>query len=174
VHRVNHTGPANIKVELLADRPDLLIPLARIRWREWGDEPDRQGLQWHVDTTRRETGRTELPITFVATDIAGQAVGGVGLAPLDLAELADRGPWVVGTIVHPEHRGHGVGTALITSLRRWATKAGIDQLWVATGGRATDFYRRCGFSLSEVVTLRNGEQPTILSAQLPAVPDDAA
>ncbi|MDG4829949.1 GNAT family N-acetyltransferase [Solwaraspora sp. WMMD1047] len=171
---MDRTRSEPIRVELLADRPDLLISLARIRWREWGDEPGREDLQWHIDATRRETGRTALPVTFVATDGAGEAVGGVGLTRTDLPELADRGPWVVGAIVHPQRRGYGIGTALVTSLKQWSIRTGIGQLWVATGGRAIDFYRRCGFDLTEVFTLSNGESPTILHAQLPGMTHDAA
>jgi GNAT superfamily N-acetyltransferase len=88
----------------------------------------------------------------------------VGLAAVEHPALADRGPWVVGTIVHPDRRGQGVGTALMAALRGWAAGAGFDRLWVATGDRAVDFYRRCGFEPVEVVTLPDGDRPAILSA----------
>lgn len=171
---VNGIPSAPVAVELLADRPDLLIPLARIRWREWGDHRGREELQWWIDTTRRETGRAAPPITLVATDEAGDAVGGVGLIPVEHPELANRGPWVVGTIVRPDRRSHGIGAVLMTRLKQWAAEAGIDRLWVATGGRAVDFYRRCGFDLIELVTLPNGERVTILDMRLDlAVSEDA-
>jgi hypothetical protein len=48
----------------------------------------------------------------------------------------------------------------------WATEAGIDQLWVATGGRAVDFYYDCGFMVTEVVRLADGNELTILTARL--------
>jgi hypothetical protein len=72
-----------------------------MRWLEWGDHPGRKDLQWWVDTTRRESGRDGLPVTFVAVDPAGGAVGGVGLIAVEQPELADRGPWVVGTMSGP-------------------------------------------------------------------------
>ena len=153
-----------VTFELLADRPDLLIPLARIRWSEWRNHAGREELQWWIDTTRRETGRETPPVTFVAIDTTGEVVGGVGIVPVELPELADRGPWVVGTVVRADRRGQGVGTALMSRLTRWAAEAGIDQLYVATGGRAVDFYRRCGFTVAEVVQLPNGDEPTILTS----------
>ena len=156
--------PARVTVELLADRPDLLVPLARIRWREWHDHPGREDLRWWIDTTRRETGRGGLPVTFVAADAADEAAGGVGLVAVEHPELADRGPWVVGTIVHPQRRGLGIGTALMAGLRQWAAGAGFDQLWVATGRPAVEFYRRCGFDIVGVVPLPGGDRPTILNA----------
>ena len=170
---MDHAGPLSVTVELLADRPDLLVPLARIRWREWRAHAGREDLQWWIDTTTRETGRGVLPVTFVAADPAGEAVGGVGLIAVEHPEhpgLAERGPWVVGTIVRPDLRGHGIGTALLTALTQWAAGAGIDRLWVATGGQAVDFYRRGGFDPVEVVTLPDGDQPDILSAPTAVAP----
>jgi GNAT superfamily N-acetyltransferase len=171
---VNGIPRASVAVDLLADRPDLLIPLARIRWREWRDHRGREELQWWIDTTRRETGRAAPPITLVATDEAGDAIGGVGLIPVEHPELADRGPWVVGTIVRPDRRSGGIGAVLMTRLKQWAGEAGIDRLWVATGGRAVDFYRRCGFDLTEFATLPDGEQLTILDTRLDLADSDDA
>jgi GNAT superfamily N-acetyltransferase len=167
---VEHAHRDTVTVELLADRPDLLIPLARIRWHEWGGHPGREDLQWWIDTTRSETGGSGLPVTFVAVDPAGRAIGGVGLIPVEHSELADRSPWVVGTVVRADHRSHGIGAALMSHLSLWATAAGIDQLWVATGKPAINFYRRCGFTITEVATLRNGDQPTILTTHLARQP----
>lgn len=152
-------------VELLADRPDLLIPLAHIRWNEWGDEPAGDDLTSWIDTTRRESGRTGLPVTLVAVDATSEAVGGIGLIPVEHPELAYRGPWVVGTIVRADRRGQGIGRMLVQQLILWAANAGISRLWVATGGQAVHFYHQCGFTIAEIVRLSNGEQPTILTAQ---------
>jgi GNAT superfamily N-acetyltransferase len=164
---VKRASSAAVTVEVLADRPDLLIPLARLRSNEWSDHPGREELRWWIETTRREAGRDAVPITFVATDSAADVVGGVGIIPVDLPERDDRGPWVVGTVVRADCRGQGVGT---TRLTRWAIGAGVGQLWVATSGRAIDFYRRCGFVVTEVVRLPGGDQPTILTAELPRHP----
>jgi GNAT superfamily N-acetyltransferase len=160
--------PAAFTIENLADRPDLLVSLARIRWQEWRTHPGREALPWWVETTRRETGRDAVPVTFVAVDAVGEAVGGVGLIhlPQELPDLAGRGPWVVGTIVRADCRGQQIGSALMTRLTRWATEAGIDRLWVATGDPAVDFYRRCGFEVSEVVRGPDHDQLTVLTTRL--------
>jgi hypothetical protein len=50
----------------------------------------------------------------------------------------------------------------MAALARWAAKAGIGRLWVSTGERAVAFYVRCGFTVSEVVTFPDGNQPTVL------------
>jgi GNAT superfamily N-acetyltransferase len=155
-------GPA-VSVELLADRPDLLPSVARLRRQEWGTEPGRQALRWWIDTTRSEAGRDALPIAFVAVNSNGEAIGAVSLAPADLPERSDLTPWVVGTIVHADHRGAGIGGALMTRLQQWAAASGIPQLWVATGGQAVSFYRRCGWRVAEVLDRADGGQATILT-----------
>jgi GNAT superfamily N-acetyltransferase len=158
--------PLNIDVELLADRSDLLIPLARMRWNEWGSEPGREELQFWIDITEQESGRAGLPVTFVASSSFGGALGGVGLVAVEYPELADRGsPWVVGTIVRGDRRGQGVGRALMSHLIRWGLSAGIDQIWVATGGPAIGFYRACGFEIVEEVRLADGAESTVLTAR---------
>ena len=154
-----------ISIELLAERPDLLPSVARLRWQEWGTEPGRQALQWWIDTTRSEAGRDTLPIAFVAVSSNGEAIGAVSLAPADLPERSTLSPWVVGTIVQADHRGTGIGGALMNRLRQWAATADIPQLWVATGGEAIGFYRRCGWRVAEVLDRDNGEQATILTVE---------
>jgi GNAT superfamily N-acetyltransferase len=166
--------PTAVTIENLADRPDLLVPLAQIRWQEWGSHTGREALPWWVETTRDESGRDGVPVTFVAAvavdaaNAAGEAVGGVGLIhlPQELPELAGRGPWVVGTIVRADYRGYQIGSALVTRLMQWATEAGIDRLWVATGDPAVDFYVQCGFEVREVVRGPDHDQLTVLSTRL--------
>jgi GNAT superfamily N-acetyltransferase len=152
-------------VDLLADRPQLLTPLAHLRWIEWGNEPGREQLQWWANTAIGESGRDTPPVAFVASTGAGagEILGGVSLAPLDLPERQDRSPWVVGTIVRADRRGQGIGQALMARLELWAAHAGITQAWVATGGPAIEFYRNCGWTIVEFVTVHDGEQATILT-----------
>jgi RimJ/RimL family protein N-acetyltransferase len=65
--------PGEVRVALLADRPELVAGLAKPRWREWGPEPERPELADWVAVTRREAGRGPgLPVTFVAS--GGRAV----------------------------------------------------------------------------------------------------
>ena len=146
-----------------ADRDDVLVSLARLRWSEWHEHSGREDLRWWIDVTRREAGRAELPVTFVAVD-AGEVVGGAGLVATEHQELADRGPWVVGMIVRDDVRGQGIGKAIMARLVEWAIEARIDRLWVVADGRAVDFYRACGFTVVDVVRLTGGHRPTVLTA----------
>lgn len=153
-------------VELLADHPGLIPAVGQIRWREWGHAPEPESLDWWVDVTGREAGRVDLPVTWVAMDESGQAVGAVGLGEFDIEERRDRSPWVLGMIVITQNRGLGIGSKLMEALEAWARQRGYSQVWVATGGRAVDFYRKCGWALTEVMTRSSGETTSILTKVL--------
>ena len=132
------------RIFLLADRPDLVEPVGRLRWREWGHAPEPEDPAFWVKATRREAGRDALPFTMVAVDAAGAVIGAIGLGEYDRAEPRDRGPWVLGMVVDPARRGRGLGRALLRALQERAAEVGHHELWVATGN-AAGFYERCGW-----------------------------
>lgn len=69
-------------------------------------------------------------------------------------------------IVRPNLRGIGIGRRLMAELERAASERGYAQVWVATGGRALDFYRKCGWTVSEAVARPSGEVATVLTKRL--------
>ena len=153
-------------IELLADNPHLFSTVGEIRWREWGHPPEPVRLDWWIDVTSREAGRDALPITWVAIDKHGQAIGAVGLGQFDIEERRDRSPWVLGMIVVPQSRGMGIGGQLLGTLESWASGQGYPQVWVATGGRAVAFYRKCGWELTEIIHRATGESMSMLTKPL--------
>ena len=146
-------------VHLLADHPQLINPVALMRWREWGRDQD---LTSWIRVTVRETGRDELPVTWVAVDNLGEALGAVAIG--DHEDLRpDLAPWVWGLVVAPEARRQGVGRRLVDQLFSYAEAKGYPQVWVATGPSAVAFYERCGFAKAD----QEGDQ-TILVKTLSA------
>src|SRR4029079_8241518 len=128
-----------------------------IRWQEWGHPPEPEHLDWWIDVTARESGRDRLPVTWGAIDARGEALGAVGLGEFDIDERRDRSPWVLGMIVRPDRRGVGIGSLLMAQLEAWAGANGYQRAWVATGGHAVDFYRKCGWEVSETIERATGE-----------------
>ena len=163
---MNDSERSVVTVELLADHPHLVPAVGQIRWREWGHPPEPERLDWWVDVTASEAGRDNLPVTWVAIDPPGEAVGAVGLGKFDIEERRDRSPWVLGMIVTGQERGLGIGSKLMSALEAWARGHGYSQLWVATGGRAVDFYRKCGWELTETFIRSSGEMTSILTKLL--------
>lgn len=157
-----------ISIELLADHPYLVPVIGEIRWREWGHPPEPESLDWWIEVTAREAGRDELPVTWVAIDLDGQAVGAVGLGQFDIEERRDRSPWVLGMIVTAGYRDKGIGGKLMKALESWAYHHGYSQAWVATGGRAVNFYQKCGWELAEVISRSSGEAVSVLTKSLTA------
>ena len=149
-------------VQLLADHPELVAAVGRIRWEEWGHPPEPEDLSWWVDVTGREAGREGLPVTFVAVDGSGAALGAVGLGEFDIDERRDRSPGVLGMIIRRDSRGRGVGRSLLSELERHAAANGFSPVWVATGGPAVGFYRRCGWQPVETLRLASGHPTTVL------------
>jgi GNAT superfamily N-acetyltransferase len=153
-------------VELLADHPELIPAVGEVRWREWGHW-EGQDLAWFVDITRRESGRTELPVTLVglnadAPELRRQGAGAVGIGKVDPPELQDRGPWVIGVIVAPELRRQGAGRAILGHALRWAADQGYDPVWVATGPDAAGFYQSCGWELTKTYRGQRHDEVMIL------------
>ena len=155
-----------LSIGLLADHPQLIPAVGELRWREWGRPPEPESLDWWVDVTAREAGREALPVTWAAFEADGSVLGAVGLGEFDIEERRDRSPWVLGMVVDPAQRNRGTGGRLMRALEGWAAGQGYSRLWVATGGRAVDFYRKCGWEVTESFVRTSGEHMTILIRSL--------
>jgi GNAT superfamily N-acetyltransferase len=155
----------DLAVALLADFPASMRSVADMRWQEWGHPPEPEDPQWWLDTTTREAGRDELPVTLVAHDAAGGVLGAVGLDTYDLDERHETSPWVTGMIVRRDRRGDGVGRTLMQGLERWAAEHQIAEAWVGTD-LARGFYERCGWTVQETFTTATGEAMTVLYKRL--------
>ena len=120
-----------------------------------------------VEVTAKEAGRSgQLPVTLAAIDVAGDAVGAVGLDRVDdelsAAERAGRAPWIVGMVVRAEHRERGVGRQLLERLQEAAASLGHPRTWVATGDEAVGFYQGCGWAAVEHLRLESTGIPTTI------------
>jgi GNAT superfamily N-acetyltransferase len=134
---------------LLADQPELIAEVGVLRWRAsaTGGTPG----PW-IESTARDAGREGLPLTLVAMDLEGQAMGGVPLgAPHDADGFVcpDRAPWVVRMVVRPGERLCGVGRLLVSAVEDLARERGHDHVWVAADDQDVEFYRRCGWQDSD-------------------------
>lgn len=152
----------DITIGLLAERPELIPVIGEIRWREWGYEPEPIDLASWVEITRAETGVDRLPVTWVATDRNGEAIGAVALGEFEIEERRDVSPWVMGMIVRADLRGRGIGRLLLGRLSAWAVTAGYTRLWVATEPTAVGFYQSCGWQVVEVFQRPAYGEPTIV------------
>jgi GNAT superfamily N-acetyltransferase len=149
---------STVEIRLLADLPELIPAIGRMRWREWAESSGHTDVAWWVETTRREAGREGLPVTYVAVDGTGEALGAVGLGGFEEDQPHDRSPYVWGMVVRADERRGGVGRALLARL----DALGYPQIWVVTGDPAVPFYRRCGYRRVERRRRANGRWDTVL------------
>ena len=153
--------PKGVSVDLLANHPGLIRPIGEMRWLEFGHGSKDPAA--FVEITARESGRETLPVTFVAIDATGQAVGAVGWGEFDgdlnPSEHRNRSPWMFGTVVGRQSRRQGVGRLLLSHAEQWAGDQHYNQVWVATGDEAIGFYLRCGWQ--DIERLRPAAIPDI-------------
>lgn len=159
------TSPGPLTICLLADKEQLIAAVGEMRWREWGHPPEPVEREWWIAATAREAGCVHLPVTWVALDEHGVALGAVALGEFDLEERRDRSPWVMGMIVRPDRRHAGIGRLLLARLEAWAAANGYARAWVATG-RANGFYQACGWELCETAHFPSAGMMSVLMKRL--------
>jgi GNAT superfamily N-acetyltransferase len=135
-----------VLVQLLADVPDLIEPIGRMRFAEWGHDDNVD--EW-ISTTRSEAGREDLPVTWVAVDEAGTALGAVALGPSDVPDRPELVPCIWGMVVRADRRRRGIGRLLLQRLERYAADHGHPAVWVLTGPSAVGHYESCGWQRAE-------------------------
>jgi GNAT superfamily N-acetyltransferase len=131
---------------LLADQPELIAEVGVLRWRASGSLGTAGPS---IDSTARDAGRDGLPVTLVAMDMHGKAIGAVTLGPEDYASGLDggeRAAWVMRMVVRPGERLCGVGRLMMNAVEDLAREHGHFRLWVAAAHDHADFYRHCGWA----------------------------
>lgn len=140
------TVRVTVLVQLLADVPHLIEPIGRMRFAEWGSGDNVD--EW-ISITRREAGRDDLPVTWVAVGETGTAVGAVALGPSDVPGRPELIPCVWGMVVRSDLRERGIGRLLLQRLESFAVGRGYPAVWVLTGPPAVGYYERCGWQRAE-------------------------
>ena len=149
---------------LLADVAHLVEPIGRMRFAEWGND---DSVAEHIAITGREAGREDLPVTWVAVDETGTALGAVALGTSDVPGRPELVPCVWGMVVRTDVRRRGIGRLLLQRLERFAASRGYATVWVLTGPSAVGYYERCGWhrmeERSDGTLLRKEIQPLATS-----------
>ncbi|MDX8528104.1 GNAT family N-acetyltransferase [Mesorhizobium sp. MSK_1335] len=98
---------------------------------------------------------------FVARD-QGQPIGSCLLVRNEISSPHDLTPWLAGLIVEEEHRGGGVGTALVRTVEAHAASAAAGTLYLYTW-QARGFYEALGWSALE--TFEQDGAPMLLMSR---------
>lgn len=133
-----------ICIESIADRSDLVETIAEWHWNEWGHLDPGGSLPSWTEGLRERTCLDRIPTTYVALD-GDEPVGSVTLVEHDMSTHQDLTPWLAGMYVKPEHRGKGIGSALVRHLMSKCAEMGIARLYLYTQS-AGGFYEKLGGS----------------------------
>jgi predicted N-acetyltransferase YhbS len=114
--------------------------IAAWHWAEWGHTDPGGSLERWTAGLRGRVGRHVIPTILVA--FAGaEPVGSVALVEYDMSIWRQYSPWLSGMYVVAEHRGRGIGSALLAACEEEAALLGVETLYLYTHS-AEDFYRR--------------------------------
>jgi len=129
----------DIRIDYLADHPELLDDLAWLSWKEWQEiyEQREQTLEHCLKNYRERMNTDRLPLTLVAVRgrlavNSPELLGMVSLKFHDMDTRPDLDPWLGGLLVLPEWRSRGVGTMLMHRATEEARRLNVSQLYLWT------------------------------------------
>lgn len=90
-----------------------------------------------------------IPLSLLAR-AGGEPAGTVNLVACDSRERPDLTPWLAALYVLPEHRGKGIGAALVRELMVEAARLGFGEIYLET--EIPEFYARLGAARYQPLT----------------------
>lgn len=125
----------------LRDAPQFAEQVTEWLWRAFDADNSRDFM---ASVVASSLSGAAFPVTFVAVDEAGRALGTVGFWRCDLISRQDLFPWLAALYVDDAARGSGLSMALQQHVIDYARQRGYDRLWLWStfGG----YYERCGWT----------------------------
>ena len=138
----------------LRRKPEFFDAVADRIWRAWWKERGFP-IGYIAGRLQYNLNADPLPIALVAHQ--GPAfLGTASVIASDIEDLPQYTPWVAAVWVEPEHRGRGIGRALVTRAADDGFGLGYDRIYLAAREARREFYLRQGwFPIEEVVGNRN-------------------
>ncbi len=120
-------------IRCIAEHLDLVATVAGWHFREWGHlDPGGTLESWTAGLAER-THSDRVPTTFVGFS-DDTPVGSACLVEHDMDSRRDLTPWLAGLFVLPQHRGSGLGSALVAHATQRAREFGVSKLFLYTHG----------------------------------------
>lgn len=155
------TAPT-MKIEPLGEHPDLVTLTCEWHLAEFDPEGD---MDFWLRARTEEARHDGLPCAWVAF-ADGEPVGSVSLVECNMDTRKDLTPWLAALFVLPEHRGRGIGAALVERCEREAALTGAIRLYLYTE-RAANYYKRLGWAVVSEETYEE-ERVTVMAKELPS------
>jgi predicted N-acetyltransferase YhbS len=124
--------PPDIRIVHLADLPAAAAVLADWFVAEWGPWYGPGGDGDAAADLAARCRRDDLPLALVALDRDGGVLGTAALTAEPVAGETGPGPWLAALLVGTDHRGRGIGTALVAAIEAEARRLGFDAVYTST------------------------------------------
>ncbi|HKY59636.1 MAG TPA: GNAT family N-acetyltransferase [Gemmatimonadota bacterium] len=132
-----------MKIAYLADHPEHIPQLAGWLHAQWGYLHENDSVERRAARLESRATRGGIPVTFVAVD-GVILLGSASLVDDDLETRPELTPWLASVYVAPEHRGKGVGSALVQRVVEEARDSGVSRLYLWTTDQER-LYARLGW-----------------------------
>lgn len=153
-----------MKIENLADYPELIPTLASWFFNQWGHILPGDSVEAEAADLQTRLNYDQVPLTLIAfyNDIV---VGTATLRPHSLSRLRmDLSPWLADVYVPMEYRGKGIGNQLVSAAEEKAKQLGFDILYLYTTDKR-EFYEHLGWFVLEDAVYQS-ERVFIMQKQL--------
>lgn len=126
--------PKQFEIIYLADRRDLVVPLAPLFIEEWEPYYGRQGPGDAETDLNDCCNRDQIPLALVAIDPDGEILGTASLKAKSIETHRHLSPWLAAMFVVERHRGHGINAALVSAIEENAIRLGYEHIYVGARG----------------------------------------
>lgn len=127
----------------LNDRPDFSADVADRVWRAWWAEKGI-ALDYIAGLVRENLNENGFPFAIVAHD-GNVFLGTASVIVSDMEERPNYTPWVAAVWVDPQHRGKGVGGAMVGQAAAQAFKQGFETVYLCALPEKSGFYEKLGW-----------------------------
>lgn len=152
-----------LRIELLADHPDLIDLLAGWHHAAWGHlDPGGMVEKWRRELARH-VNRDRIPTAFVAF-IGDEPVGSASLSQHDMSgcpDAAGLSPWLADVYVVDRFRDAGIGAALVQHAVEFAREVRERRFYLYTD-TAEGWYHRHGWRTLTRVDYHGTEQAILV------------
>ncbi len=141
------------------------IPLlAEWHFRQWGDLTGAASEEAYRKLLSGHAVSQGLPTTLLALK-DNFLLGSVNIVQSDLGIRRELTPWIAQLSVSLEHRGQGIGSALVSAAIAQARDLGFKVLYLYTSGTLPLYYESLGWKRRETLYYK-GKERTVMEVKL--------
>ena len=145
-----------MKLEYLADHPELLPTAAQWYFEEWGYLSEEKTLEQDIQRLQIYLNKDKVPLMLLAIE-EGALLGVAQLKFREMSIYPEKEHWVGGVYVAETHRGKGIARQILSELIAIAKLLKIETLYLQTEHLDGGLYGRMGWTPIEQVNYRGIE-----------------